>query len=347
MPQSADAQYHLARQRHTRADFEQALEHYDRAIAVAPERADAHFYRAVTWLTTGDFARAWPELEWRLQTPYAGKARGQRRWRGEDLAGARILVYAEWGMGDTLQFVRYLPMVRERGGEVVFEVQGALIPLLRESGYDQLYPLEGEGTPECAWQVPLLSLPGVFQTTLETIPAPIPYLAASRERAERWAARLQALPGFRIGIHWQGSRGWFADEREIPLAEFAAVALAGTQLISLQKETQSRELASIADRFTVVDWSAELDGEGAFLDTAAVMRGLDLVITCDTAIAHLAGALGVPVWLAIPRVGEWRWLYDRDDSPWYPTMRLFRQHRPGNWQGAFQDMARELAILIR
>ncbi|MEX0679629.1 MAG: tetratricopeptide repeat protein [Pirellulales bacterium] len=324
--------------------FTLALASLDRAIALNPTEPDYHYYRSCLWLMSGDFARGWPEYEWRLKTRNAAGPYPQPRWQGEDLKGQRIVIHAEWGLGDTLHFIRYVPRVDQRGGDVFLAVQPSLIPLLEASGFRQVIPVRGKLMPDCQWQVPLMSLPGIFHTSLATIPADIPYLAARSELVEKWRERLRDLGSFKVGIHWHGSKAWATDPRSIPLAEFEPLArVGGVTLISLQKNDPTRQLQELGDRLGIVDFDDELDvAGGAFMDTAAVMKHLDLVITCDTGIAHVAGALGVPVWVVLPRTSEWRWMWDRADSPWYPTMRLFRQQTSGDWHRQFQDIAGEL-----
>lgn len=196
-------------------------------------------------------------------------------------------------------------------------------------------------------QIPMFSLPGMFGTTLETIPLPIPYISASPLTAE-WRERLAAIEGFRVGIHWQGNPAYIDDHlRSIPLAEFAALAaVPGVTLISLQKEPGTQQLSEIAGQFSVTALDDLDEAHGAFMDTAAVIKNLDLVIASDSAVAHLAGAMGCPVWVALGVSPEWRWMLDRDDSPWYPTMRLFRQSRLEDWSALFARIAGELDMLV-
>jgi hypothetical protein len=213
------------------------------------------------------------------------------------------------------------------------------------TGIDQLIA-QGDELPPCELQAPLLSLPWQLGTTLETVPAPVPYLAADPALVERWRRELAAIQGVRIGIAWQGNPAFPADRhRSFPLAALAPVArVEGVRLIGLQKEHGRDQLAALDSAFEVLDLGPRLDEEaGSFCDTAAVMTLLDLVITPNSALAHLAGALGAPVWVALPTVPEWRWLLDREDSPWYPTARLFRQARPGDWTAVFTQMAEALA----
>jgi hypothetical protein len=222
------------------------------------------------------------------------------------------------------------------------------VPLLHSCrGIDQLVPA-GAALPRFDVQAPLLSVPHLLHTTLETVPAGVPYLSADPQRVERWGQELSKLDGFKIGIAWQGSRKYAGDKnRSIPLKHFAALArLPGVRLVSLQKGHGREQLAAVAQDWNVVDLADRVDESGAaFMDTAAVMQHLDLMVTSDTAIAHLAGALAVPVWLALPFARDWRWLLERADSPWYPTMRLFRQKRFGDWDEVFARIA--LAVQAR
>jgi hypothetical protein len=251
------------------------------------------------------------------------------------------LLHAEQGLGDTIQFIRYASSVKRHGGTVIVECQKPLLELLAGCpGVDQ-WVGQGDELPAFDVQAPLMSLPGILKTTIETVPATIPYLFPRPALLEQWRQRLIKLDGFKIGITWQGSPKYRGDRlRSIPLRCFASLAaVPGVRLISLQKDTGSEQLAEVRDLFPVTDLAAELDQQsGAFIDTAAVMKNLDLVITSDTAAAHLSGALGVPTWVALCLMPEWRWLLERTDSPWYPTMRLFRQKKFGDWPGVFQEI---------
>ena len=256
------------------------------------------------------------------------------------------------GAGDTLQFVRYARLVKERGGVVVLAAPERLHPILRTArGIDRLVPLPREAPPpEFDVHCPLLSLPAVFGTTPETVPAQVPYLHAEPARIARWRKALEPVKGFRVGIAWQGSPTMLPYDRwrSVPLDRFAPLArVEGVRLVSLQYGPGSEQLEAVAGRFPIVDLAGQLDeSAGAFLDTAAVMANLDLVVTCDTALAHLGGALGVPTWLVLAAVPNWRWLLDREDTPWYPTVRLFRQIRAGSWEEPFRRMAETLADLV-
>jgi hypothetical protein len=262
------------------------------------------------------------------------------------LQGRSILLCSEQGLGDTIQFIRYAAILRVRGARVIVSCQKSLLPLLSGCpGIDLLCEENAEPADFDVWS-PLVSVPGLVGTTIETIPTPGPYLLASPKLVERWKRYLGRFKGFKVGICWQGSPVHVADRyRSIPLAQFAPLAaLENVRLISLQKGPGADQLGGVTKHFSVFNLAYKLDtSSGAFMDTAAVMMSLDLVITADTAIAHLAGALGVPVWNAIPMImTDWRWLLDRQDSPWYPTMRLFRQSKPNGWTDVFASMATEL-----
>jgi hypothetical protein len=225
----------------------------------------------------------------------------------------------------------------------VCDVHEELAPLLRHSGFSQVVT-DGIAPPECAWQLPMLSLPRVFRTTLESIPAKVPYLSPAPERIEAWGARLGPRTGLRVGLHWQGSSTYYNDRaRSIPLAQLAPLAkIPGVQWVSLQKSPGPEQLAGVAGRWPLMDLGDEL---ADLHETAAVMRNLDLVIGCDSAPAHLAGALAVPVWVGLTVGCDWRWLQLRNDSPWYPTMRLFRQRAWGSWESVVAAIAEALAGL--
>jgi hypothetical protein len=221
------------------------------------------------------------------------------------------------------------------------------VPLLEScAGVDRLLA-RGSPLPELDVQAPLLGLPRIFGTSLTTIPAEGPYLSARTELVERWAKELASVGGLRVGIAWHGHpRG--TRQRYVPLRQFAPLArIEGVRLVSLQKGPGTDQLPAFAAEFPITDLGTDLDTtSGAFVDTAAVLKNLDLVIAADVSVAHLAGALAVPVWVALPSVPDWRWLLGREDSPWYPTMRLFRQEQRGNWEPVFARLANELQCLI-
>lgn len=343
-PASARAHHVLAMALGSQGRVEKALTSNEDALRLQPRHPTAHTCRALWRLQEGDFDRGWPEYEWRWRQEAVVRRRFREpRWDGSHLDGRSILVHAEQGLGDTLQFVRYARLVRERGGTVVLECQPGLQPLLRSCpGIDYLRG-RGAPLPRCDFEVPLLSLPGVLRTTLATVPADVPYLFADGALVAQWRRELGPPSTFKVGIAWQGNPMLPGDRlRSIPVAHFAPLArLDGVRVFGLQKGPGREQLRSRP--FPVADLGDRLDkGTGAFMDTAAVMKCLDLVVTSDTSIAHLAGALGVPVWVALSIGADWRWLLDREDSPWYPTMRLFRQRRLHDWDEVFERMATEL-----
>ncbi len=291
----------------------------------------------------GDFDRGWPEYEWRRRLPsIVWRHFDQPLWDGSRLEGRTILLHAEQGLGDTLQFIRYAPLVKERGGTVIVECQPSLVRLLAgTSGVDQLVAQRAP-VPAFDVQAPLPSLPGIFHATLAAIPARVPYLHVDGQFLERWRLERQVECPVQVGIAWQGSKANRGDiHRSIPLANFEKLArVKGVQLVSLQKGPGTEQLRGIEHQFPVLDLESRLGADTeSLVNIAALMKNLDLVICCDTAIAHLAGALGVPVWVALTVAPDWRWQLQGEASQWYPTMRLFRQTRYGHWQEVFERMA--------
>ncbi len=321
--------------------YREAAAAFGRALTCKPDDASAKFALAFLHLTLGEFAGGWPLYEARFDVPALGNpARhfSAPRWNGsEPLQGKTLLVHAEQGLGDVIQFCRYLPLLLAQDISLVFEVMPSLRPLLRALPGAIRLVGRGELTAAVDYSLSASESPLALDTRLDTIPAQVPYLTAEPERIVRWKQRLRALPGLRVGIAWQGNLAvekliW-ARGRSIPLAATgAARGAAWRPLLSLQKGPGLEQLHDVPFADRIVDLSVELDrGPDAFLDTAAVMTGLDLVISSDTAVAHLAGALGRPVWIVLAASPEWRWGLERSDSPWYPTMRLFRQTADGDW----------------
>ncbi len=302
-------------------------------------------------LVLGDFERGWEGYESRwVDGKSLAEALGARfpKWRGPGRAGERVLVMNDHGLGDTIQFVRYLPIMTSAGAIPTLLAPAKLIRLLSSQGGVRIVEKTREGETFDA-QIAISSLPRAFGTRLDNVPAPVPYLRAEPELREKWAARIGPA-GFKIGVVWQGNPDPETDmARSMPLGAFAPLAATpGARLISLQKGFGVEQLADLPWGMRVETLGEDFDaGPDAFVDAAAAMMGLDLVVTCDTSIAHLAGALGRPVWVALKQAAEWRWLRDRDDSPWYPTMRLFRQTQRGDWSGVFAAMAARLASSTR
>jgi Flp pilus assembly protein TadD len=349
MPDNAEAHNNLGITLALQGRLEEAAANYQQALRCMPDFAEAHHHLAMTWLLQGDLERGWPEYEWRwkcggVSTP----AFRQPIWDGSNLQGRAIFLHEEQGLGDTLQFIRYARLVKARGATVYVGCGESLMPLLGTcAGIDRLTSSDAD-LPPFDFHAPLLSLPRILGTTLATVPADIPYLFADERLVTDWRRALSPVGALKVGIAWQGNPNYIGDrQRSIPLAQFAPLArLEGVQLFSLQKGPGTEQLRQGAAGFPVTDLGDRLDeSSGAFVDTAALMKALDLVITSDSAVAHLAGALGVPVWVALPVAPDWRWLLHRGDSPWYPTMRLFRQTEPGRWQAVFERMAREVGKL--
>jgi FkbM family methyltransferase len=331
------------------ARFDEALEHYERALALKPDFAEAHLNYSMALLLLGDFTRGWTEYEWRWRRKGAWDTLNfaQPRWSGECLEGKTILIYVEQGLGDTIQFVRFVPVLAAMRARVMLAAPQQLIALLRAAGLPATL-FDGTNLSTFDFHLPLLSVPGVLATTEATIPAEVPYLSAEPGRVATWRERLPKEP-LRIGIAWQGNPNPRVDKgRSIPLRAFAPLAaLPGVRLISLQKNDGLDQLDALPEGMRVTTLGPDFDaGPDAFLDTAATIMNLDLVVAADTAVAHLAGALARPVWIALQQVPDWRWMLEREDSPWYPTARLFRQRRSGDWNELFARMANELMRVI-
>ena len=331
---------------------DEAIASYDRALQLKPEYPDAYMNRALAFLVKGDFERGWREYEWRWKCKdFNPRKFGKPRWEGEPLDGRRIMLHAEQGFGDTFQFVRYARMVKEeRGGTVIVWAPKPLMPLLGQCPYIDQLTVEGEALPEFDVHLPLLSLPKIFETTLETVPRPTPYLFAKPELVERWREEFGYIDAFKIGINWQGNPRYRGDRhRSIPLEKFAPLAMIpGVRLISLQKGLGTEQIAKATEHFSLTELPLHRDSQtGSFMDTAAILKNLDLVISSDTSLVHLAGGMGVPVWMALPRAADWRWLLGREDCPWYPTMRLFRQRELGNWEELFDRIGSEVWELVK
>ena len=348
-PSYAEAHNNLGITFRKRGRIEEALECFDRAIALSPNYADAHWNRAGALLLTGDYRQGFAEYEWRWQLHDFTSPRrdfAQPLWRGETLAGQTILLHAEQGFGDTIQALRYVPLVAERGARVIVECQPQLRRLAERLSSVAAVQTQGDALSRFDLHCPLMSLPLAFGTTLETIPAVVPYLRADPVDIEQWRRRTASDAALlKVGIVWGGSAAnVYNRERSVPLRLLLPLlAVPGVSFYSLQKGEPSREAAELPESVRWTDWTNELRD---FADTAALISNLDLVIGVDTAVCHLAGALAKPVWTMHPFAVEWRWLRDRSDSPWYPTMRLFRQKQRGQWIEVVSEVAAALRNLV-
>ena len=345
-PNHAETYFHLGTCLHEQGELLDALACFRKSIQLNPGLAEAYYRCGLARLARGDFENGWIEFEWRLRCPWLMRRQtALPMWDGGDLQGRHILLHAERSLRDTLQFVRYLPLVAERGGTVVLDVQEPLKPLLAEAGCAAA--IADAETAECDVQAPLSSLPRIFQTRAETIADVVPYLKPSAPFVGNGAIGRRAYRGLRVGIAWHGSsaNAW-QRFRPIPLTEFEPLShVAGVTLISLQKVDGLDQLAALGPRLGIVDLGAELDeASGAFMDTAAIIANVDLVIAPDTALAHLAGALGAAVWVPLPAAADWRWMLDREDSPWYPTMPRCAGSTPprsARWPGPMRLLGRQ------
>lgn len=323
--------------------WKEAERRYEEALRWDPGLADAHANLAMVRLLQGDFERGWPEYEWRWKLRgTAPRACHGPRWDGAPLGGRTILLQAEQGLGDTIHYVRYAALVAGRGGRVALECPPRLCELLRSAPGVERVVSYHDPLPVCDTHAPLASLPGIFKTTLETIPNQVPYLRVAPERVERARRRIGDWGNRRkIGLVWAGSP-WNKNDRNrsIRLSALAPLArVGGVAWFSLQRGPQAAELWSAPQGLKLINLEKD---QGDLTETAAAILGLDLLIAVDTMIAHLAGALARPVWVLQPFAPDYRWLLNREDSPWYPTMRLFRQPAPGQWEPVIERIVKEL-----
>jgi Flp pilus assembly protein TadD len=330
--------------------WDEGIACYRRAIDLKPDYAEAHYNLAMALLARGDMAAGWEEHEWRWKAPQFIMVRRdftQPQWRGEAAEGRTLLIHAEQGFGDTMQFCRYAPLAAARGLRVILEVPKPLVRLLHSLPGVHWVAAQGEALPAFDLHCPMLSMPLAFGTTITTIPSTVPYLHADTARVANWRTRLAMMgePGPRVGLVWAGNprkqlrgaaaldrRRSIAPDRLAPLFE-----LPGLQFFSLQMEGPEAP-----KHFPLTDFMGEMRD---FTDTAALIANLDLVISVDTSVAHLAAALGKPVWLLDRFDSCWRWLVGRRDSPWYPTLRLYRQPQPGDWDSVVAEVTRDLRSL--
>ncbi len=338
--------------------LDEALENYERASSFKPDLTEAVMEQAHCRLAMGHFQTGWRlyESRWAIGLLYESRwgigslkrkkfNSSEPLWLGEEsLCGKTVLLWAEQGFGDTIQFLRYVPLVAQIAGPVIVRVPAALQSLTETLKCPVSIVTNMEPLPLHDFHCPLLSLPLAFGTTLESIPADIPYLSADIDQANEWRKRLGPRDKLRIGIVWTGGRHEPVNRtRDVPLEALLSLAELNIEIISLQKEIpgEDRKVLESQPRFRCM-------GETLtdFADTAALIENLDIIISADTAVAHLAGALGKTVWIMLRRSGEWRWLMERSDSPWYPTARIFRQKVHGDWVGVVRDITRQLQVLL-
>ena len=346
-PHNVKALYNRANVLHEQRRFDAALASFAKTLSLKPDYADAHLNESLTRLLLGDFAQGWAKYEWRWQTEsqkHAKRDFAQPLWLGaEPIIGATILVHAEQGFGDTLQFVRHLPQLAAQGAEVVLEVPPALHALLVGVQGAARVIARGEPLPRFDLHCPIMSLPLACKISLQTIPANVPYLGVPLDRLQSWRERLPEKSGLRIAFAWAGSATHRQDQlRSIPLAKLQPLLDVGEiEWLSVQRDLRSGDREILEAHHNVRQLGAEL---ADFADTAAVLSLADLVITVDTAAAHLAGALGRRTWVLLQYSPDFRWLLDREDSPWYPSVRLFRQTRFGEWDRPIAQAAAALQL---
>ncbi|MGD0585408.1 MAG: tetratricopeptide repeat protein [Oryzomonas sp.] len=345
-PGFVKAHYNLSTALWRSGSYQEAISLVKRTLTLDPRHAEAHWLLGMLLLLTGDFCRGWQEYEWRWEVERFNTKRpefGRPQWDGSPLAGRTLLIYMEQGRGDMIQFIRYAPLAAASGGRVVVCAVRELVSLLEAAeGVSQAVDREGP-LPAFDVHIPALSLPGVFGTTLETTPGQVPYLRPDPARVAQWRHILPACGRMRIGLVWAG-QATPDPLRSVPLCECSSLlSHPQVDVYSLQIGRGVEEIAALPAGCTIIDHTNRISD---FADTAALIANLDLVITIDTAVAHLAAGLGKRVWTLLPFVPDWRWLVGRDDSPWYPTMRLFRQQSPGDWRGVMDRVREELARML-
>jgi Flp pilus assembly protein TadD len=315
----------------TKGDFDRALEYHNRVLKLAPNNPSAHINKALVLMLQGKYEQAWEDYEWRWKLPgLQERELGRPRWNGEDIAGKTILVHAEQGFGDTIQFLRYVPMVAERAAKVIVECQESLKVLAQSVEGSAAVVTRGEALGEFDVHAPMASLPGIFKTTVRTIPARIPYLHVPADRLEKWKQKIAGEKRFKVGLVWAGSPTNANDRnRTVGLGLMSEIArVKGAAFYGLQKGEAVKQLEEYKD-LGIVDLSQELND---FADTAAALEQMDLLISVDTSVVHLAGAIGKATWVILHYSPPWRWHLQGEDSPWYPSLRLFRQSKAMKWE---------------
>lgn len=329
-----------------------AIPYYNRAVELNPDNTQMIFGRGLAYLMIGDFKQGWAGYEYRFIPPLPEQLRTKEnpQWDGSDLQGKTILIHnAEQSFGDTLQFIRYAKLIKEKNGIVIAAVQPALMPLIKLCKYIDIVVSKDEMAPPYDVHCPIMSLPYVLQTRLDNIPSEHPYLYANETLIAHWEEKLKADKNFKIGICWQGNDGYtnpfqkaMAAQNSMPLSELAPIAeISGISIYSVQKTSGTAQLSNFP--MNIITFEGDVDqSNGRFMDTAAIITHLDLVITIDTSIGHLASGLGTETWVMLANPYDWRWMLDRSDSPWYPKTRLFKQPTPGDWKTVIEEITQAL-----
>lgn len=335
--------------------IEEALEIYNKVLDIDTNYALARFSRSLVYLTLGDWKRGWKEYEWRWAAyNETAKKFNVPVWDGSDISGKRILLYAEQGLGDTIQFIRYAKLVKDLGAYVIVETQGPLKEILKLCPYiDEVYA-RGEHIPYFETHIALMSLPLIFKTDVDTTPEIVPYIYAKPELVSYWADKLKDDHNLKIGICWQGNPNYSTQflrqavaGKSMHVKHFEPIAhLNGVTLYNIQKMGGEEQLSHLSPDINIVSFKDLDTKHGRFMDTLGLLMNLDLVITIDTGTCHVAAALGIPTWNLLPNPADWRWMLDRSNTPWYNNMRLFKQPTPGDWQGAIAECIEALKPIL-
>jgi Flp pilus assembly protein TadD len=331
---------------HEKGQHNEAIVHYRKFIETNPQSATANLELSVLLLLLGNFKEGWAKYECRFKTYDYQTSSSHPLWDGSVFEGRTISLYAEQGLGDTIQFVRYAPLIAQKGAKVIIHCQRELVPLIRNAQGITKAAVQGEEFCEFDFYYPLLSLPLLFNTTLESIPAKVPYIKVDYLLVQKWRNKIQADDSkLKIGLAWAGSPKHRNDHnRSCHLDVFSSLSeFSNISFYSLQKGSASEQTKNVPKGMKFIDYTEEIID---FSDTAALMENLDLIISVDTSVVHLAGALGKRVWTLLPFVPDWRWMLNKEDSPWYPTMRLFRQPSSGDWYSVIAEVKSELQKLL-
>ncbi|MDR3549800.1 MAG: DUF6165 family protein, partial [Candidatus Babeliales bacterium] len=356
-PTIIDAECNFAHTLKYLGHYERAYDHYQKVVKAMPNFAHGYYGLAECALALGDFEHGWPAFEWRWKRSPNDRNFSKKLWDGSSsLVGKTVMLRAEYGQGDTMQFIRYAKLLKQQGATVILEAQTTLITLLSQCSYlDAVVPVVDsvDQLPYFDFQIPVMSLPYYFKTTADTVPTDIPYLKANQKLIEHWKQELKNDTNFKVGICW-GTSPYYEQfksalsKKAINLESFLPLSqIRGVSLYSLQKMDGVDQLNALPQGMIVHDFGSEFDyTHGRFMDTAAVIENLDLIVTVDTSVAHLAGALGKPVWILLPTVADWRWMINRNDTPWYPNMQLFRQTITGDWDSLLNEVSRKIETLL-
>jgi hypothetical protein len=330
---------------------------YEKAIGLKPDHQEALFSQGLAYLVIGDWEQGWEgyERRWTRSEHIRMRSYDKPVWRGEDLAGKKLFVCAEQGLGDTFQFIRYLEILKRSGAYIIFAPQKPLSVLLKLCPYIDEIVSFADRPGHFDYHIPLVSIPHIMKTRVDSTPKNIPYLYADKQLVEKWRLELAADTNVRIGICWQGNSEYTTAflraavaGKSMHVSSFAPLTyIPGVTVYSLQHITGTDQLNLMPSTMKLVVFDGDFDNsQGRFMDTAAVIKNLDLVITIDTSICHLAAGLGVSVWNLVPNPPDWRWMLDRVDTPWYSNMRLFRQPTPGDWKSVIDCVVQELICYV-